>query len=280
MTRILLLFSFFSCNLLCSAQSAEEQAAKALQAQMQGRQYILKDFAAQDKVHYDLANGSLQSKPPSIHCFCSFAPKSVALHHDVITIEGEASVAVRDAATNKLTLTKPSFPVKLEVNLSSANSAETVASLPGLLFFPNIQAALAGIPEYLRSMLPTAADVQTHQVVFCKDCGTYIRKDNVWVKIDGKDAAFQRGKGGELFPPDFISAQMHRVTAMNEFVFVIDEKGRATDIWTGITAGQAIDTSALRVLEISTFNTSTYNGVPVAVVTGFSLHVNERLPSH
>jgi hypothetical protein len=144
-------------------------------------------------------------------------------------------------------------PVKLIVTLGGAQPA-TLSRLPGLLFYPSEEKAMADIPEQFRFYIPAPADtLLPSDRLFGKDaplcdcakndtlqCG-HLTKSPGWIGPEPQ-TRFVR-------PPIPQEAKTSKkLDTAGSVVFRVEANGNATDFWIALPSGFGMDEMVLRML--------------------------------
>jgi hypothetical protein len=224
--------------------------AAALETAIHGKPMGLRNYPADPVVRYTWLGGKLLPGPVDLHGLEAFFPDTVRLVHGKVVIEGQTSVLVKNAGR---LAPMEKTPMRLEIDLQGADAATVFPLLQAALFFPNLKAALDGLPASVSDLLPYPSDVKFESACQC----THVLEDGKWVKVANTDT--------KLTPPTVIKAETN--DGLNQKA--IDEKrsGTITLIYEVSEIGRVSGRG-------DTFKPATYDGKPVGTVVMQTINVN------
>jgi Gram-negative bacterial TonB protein C-terminal len=253
--------SLLAATLLLSRPISAQSDAAGLEAALHGKPLGLLTYSADPVVKYTWIDGKLVADPVLLHGMTAFFLDTVRQKGSKVLIEGQSETLVR--AGGKLA-PMGRVPMRLEVELQGADPAKVFPQLQAALFFPNLQAALDGLPEYVKDMLPFPSDGKFQSICHC----THIHQEGKWVRLDENDP--------KLTPPAPISAAANpafnqmaidaKVSGALTLILYVSERGRVEEVWLGKPLGAGLDEAAAKSSKESTFRPATYDGKPVGVV--------------
>jgi hypothetical protein len=243
--------------------------AAALETAIHGKAFGLMGYPADPVVKYTWLGSKLLPGPVDLHALMAFFPDTVRLKSGKVLIEGQSSTLVR--AGQKLA-PMGKVPMRLEIDLQGANAATVFPQLQAGLFFPNLKAALDGLPASVSDMIPFSADGVYHSTCNC----AHILEDGKWVKLEANDS--------KLAPPGFIKMTKNegldqkaidlKVSGSLSLIYIITEIGRVDEVWVAKPLSPEVDALAAKGGRANLFKPATYDGKPVGTVLLQTIPVN------
>jgi len=251
---------------MASSAAAQQTTAGGLQKGIRGKKLVLRDFSAEPVVHYSWVDGSLAEPAVAVRTPAVFIPKDVKLKGGVLTIQGARATIEREPDKDKLGLS-PASRVTLEIQLGSADPKAVIPQIRQLVFFPDIDAALATLPPDIAVRLEPKSKAKPD----CK-C-TRIRQGNTWIQIALTDPRLKPPEILQKVEPEFTEeARAARMHGLVTFTFLLDEHGAPADLWLIHALGLGLDETAHAALKKYRFAPAMYEQKPVA--TRLTLEVN------
>ncbi len=249
--------------ILALAKTSWAQAdIRAFETSLKGKRLQLRNYSADSVAHYAWINGKLTDEPAKVHTFGTFTTRSVTLKKDGIVVEGERATIVRDMKTDRIWQTGKT-PMRLEVDLHGADSAQVFPKLKAMIFFPDVTIAAARLPELVSDTLPFDTSRRTNET---RDYER-VFSDGRWVRLNRKFA--------RIAPPTLVSsvapelseeAQRAKVGGSVTLMFYVSETGRVGDIWLAKSLGFGLDERAADAVRQYVFRPGQYDGRPVGTV--------------
>jgi len=263
-TCILAATTMLACPLLAQTDAA------ALEAALHGKPLALRSYSADPVAKYTYVDGKLLPDPIMLHGLGAFLTDTVRQRGSKIVIEGQIETLVRD---NGRIAPMGQLPMRLEVDIQGTTLAAAIPQLQALLFFPNMKAALDGLPEYVADYLPFPTDGKL-QTPACH-C-IHVFQDGKWIQVNGGDPKFKVPLTiKENVNPAL--AQMaidQKISGIIVLIYSISDTGRVDEIWLARPLGSAIDESAAKSGHADTFQPATLDGKPVGSVLLHPIPVN------
>jgi hypothetical protein len=240
--------------------SAQTDAA-ALEAALHGKPLGLLTYSADPVVKYTWIDGKAVPDPVLLHGMAAFFLDTVRQKGSNILIEGQSETLVR--AGGKLA-PMGKVPMRLEVELQGADPAKVFPQLQAALFFPNLQAALNGLPDYVKDMVPFPSDGKFQSTCHC----IHLHQEGKWITLDENAAKPTPPSPVSTAPnPEFNQMAIDaKVAGALTLILYVSERGRVEEVWLGKPLGSGLDESAAKSSEEMTFRPATLDGKPVGVV--------------
>jgi hypothetical protein len=176
--------------------------ARALQDALHGKQLGLRSYSADAVAQYKWFNGGIAPGPVALHGLEAFHDNSVKLKGGKIVLQGNRVTLVRNG-TNMAAVGLSKM--KLEIELQGADPAVVIPQLQALLFFPDLDTAIAGLPNLVAHMLPAAVD-KTHptESPTKPTCDCYhIFKDGNWIDVEKSVSKYTNPVVIKMAEPNF-----------------------------------------------------------------------------
>jgi hypothetical protein len=241
----------------------------ALETALHGKPLGLRTYSADPVTTYTWLNGKLVPGAIQMHGIEAFFSDTVRQKGSKITIDGQSSILVRNEG--KLA-PMGRVPMRLEVDLQGADAATVIPQLQAALFFPNMQAALNGLPEFVSDMLPFPADGKVPTTCRC----SHIFQDGKWVKLEENDP--------KLKGPTFIKMASNpgltqmaidaKVSGTITLIYFVNDIGRVDEVWLAKPLAPGVDASAAKSGRENLLRPATYDGKPVGTVLVQTISAN------
>ncbi|HEU5339953.1 energy transducer TonB [Edaphobacter sp.] len=240
----------------------------ALQKELKGKQLALRNYAADPSASYVWNNGTLVAEPVAFYTFGVFTTKSVKLKRDTLIIEGTRATIVRDRKTGAWELDHQT-PMKLKVDLHGTDQSTVVPELQNMMFFPDVQTALAGLPAQIAGTLNTSSDSQTP----CKCQWIDASNKGDWLRVDFPSPRLVVPKLLYSVEPDFSAeARQNKVSGNVKLFIDVSATGHVNDIWLARGFGYGLDEAAEKAARQYVFKPATYDGKPVKTVVDVQIN--------
>jgi hypothetical protein len=261
--------SLLAATLLLSYPVSGQTDASSLEAALHGKPLGLRSYSADPVMKYNWIDGQLLPEPVMLHGLAAFFLDSVRQKGSKILIEGQRETLVR--VGDKIA-PMGRVPMRLEVEIQAADPAKVFPQLQAALFFPNLQAALDGLPDFVKDMLPFPSDGKFQSTCHC----SYIHQDGKWVRRDGNapkpTAPVQASAASNaVFIQMAIDA---KVTGALTLILYVSERGRVEEVWLGKPLALDVDESAAKSSRGLIFHPAMLDGKPVGVVVIQTLSTN------
>jgi TonB family protein len=232
---------------------------KALEDALKDKQMELRNYSADSVAQYKWVDDKLVAEPNKAHMLGEFTTHSVKLKKDKLIFEGERATLIRDSKANRLWWAGK-VPMKLEVDLAGADPAIVQPRLQEMMFFPDVQAAAAGLPVSVAEMLPfdvsgTPPPHPDSQRIF---------DGSHWIHIARSAPNYIAPKLVSSVEPKFTDeARNHKISGDVMVALHISETGRADELWVARPLGFGLDESATNAVRQYVFKPAQYEGRPV-----------------
>lgn len=288
MTKILCGFGLMLLTVIAAAQAADSGERELREALLQ-KQLFLRGFSEDATMRWKWNGKGLVRDEPQFFTFGALTVKNIKLKGDHVVIQGDRRTLVRKEGTN-FQLSSVFVPVTIDVDLQGAKTNEVLPLLPGVLFFPDLDTALAQLPRAYRGSIPTQTAGRKSTVDIDRNTGTVSLEATVPV-ILGKSICdcghpesceekvpLTAMQGIEpARPKDVVDAELPeersdgnplevRWAAAAIFV-ALDDSGRVKYTWLGRPSDPELDQIALRAARESSFRPATCHGKPVSSIT-------------
>jgi hypothetical protein len=210
-----------------------------------------------------------------LHGLEAFFTDAVRQKGGKIFIDGQSSTLVRSAGK---IAAMGRTPMTLEIDLQGANPGDVVPQLQAAIFFPNMQAALQGMPEFVADMLPFSSDGVYQSTCHC----TRIFQDGKWVKLEENDPKLVGTKLIQPAPPDpglNQKAMDAKVAGALTLIYYVADTGRVDEVWLAKPLDPGLDESVARTGRANFFRPAMYDGKPVGSILIQSMSFNAAVPA-
>jgi len=241
----------------------------ALEQALHGKPLGLRSYSADPVARYTWIDGKLVNGPVELHGIRAFFTDTVSKKGNKILIDGQVETLVRD---NGRLAPMGKEPMRLEIDLQGADSAAVIPQLMASLFFPNLQSALASLPEYVSDLLPFPSDGKFQSTCHC----SHILQDGKWTKLEENSA--------KLVPPSIVKAISNdalnqkaldaKVSGTMSLIYVVSETGHVDEVWVAKPLGSGLDEFAARAARENIFHPSMLDGKPVGTILFLTMSVN------
>jgi hypothetical protein len=246
-----------------------------LEEALHGKPMGLKSYSADPVARYSWIGGKLLPATVELHGLEAFFTDAVRQKGGKIFIDGQSSTLVRNegkiAAMGKT-------PMTLEIDLQGANPAEVIPQLQAAIFFPNLGAALQGLPEFVADMLPFASDGVYQSTCHC----TRIFQDGKWVKLEEGDPKLAGSKiiqAATADPALNQKAMDAKAAGALTLIYYVADTGRVDEVWLAKPLDPGLDESVARTGRGNVFRPAMYDGKPVGSVLIQSMSFNAAAPA-
>lgn len=256
-----------ACAPVVSAQNPSH-AENAFRDSVLGRQWVLRNYSGEDKVHATWAGTEMTLDESLWHTLAEVEVNTVELTGHTLVMSCTRHVLVRDD-TGKIQLFAPPTPIEISVDFGSANPATMLPKLKDDLFYASTDEALSALPKQVSAILPARLDFSPREERDAAnppcDCATddrsacdaEHRKINGIVApkyLSGRDAHFTR------------EARRHRgLDAHVNITLEVDTAGRPQDVWIVTPVGYGLDEEAAKSVLTYKFLSATCHDKPAAV---------------
>ncbi|HEV2575804.1 MAG TPA: energy transducer TonB [Acidobacteriaceae bacterium] len=255
------------CVIVCApvARANKDKAAEnAFRDSVIKQQLVLRSFSGEDVVHAVWAGTALEVDQPRWRTIGVLDVNSVQMKHHELILLCTRRVLMRDAS-GKFALSDGERSVEIDVDLKGADPVQVLPQLKQQLFYSSTDEAVAAVPKRLQGMLPArepGSGPRRAGGVMC-DCAE-----------EGTDACSGRNPREGLRPPratytpDPEYSEEARNAGINGDVLValvVDETGRATDLWVARPAGYGLDETSVNAVRQYEFQPATCHGQPIAM---------------
>ena len=274
--RIAFVAIAFLSNPLARCQTADT-AFSELQNKIKGHKYLLKNFSAEPTTLYHLSGDRLEAdSPPRVKAVALFSPTELTLNGTILTIRGQRFGLLLDRNTNAVAASPLAVEASLKVDFGTGDMDATLPTLINQLFFTNVSQALNDIPVYLRSLIPQNLLQKGAPVTTCNPCTQWIRQ-GTWQQISSQDSDFKFPELIKTSEPETTRAALVAAADVEaQFSYVVDEKGRPTELWLTHAVGYGLNESCVDVLRKQIYRPAVYRGRAVAVPLSQSIHFQNR----
>jgi TonB family protein len=270
-------------GLLAASVAAQtvDDGQRALLDAVINKQMFLRGFDADSQMRWRWDGSSLVQQAPQIHTLAVLVVKSVKVKGNKVEIQGERHTLLRTSDT-EYALSAGTDNVHLDVDLRNADVAKMLPQLSNLLFYPNMESALADLPDRYKGQLPASSAINCCSVT----------KQPLLKKCDCSDVTPSCDASGSqtvagLTPPSVKQAEVAslseeaQMAKMNGTVRVglqIDERGRPIDLWIIKPFGFGLDEKAGESVSQYIFAPAMCHDKPIKV--SMYIDVNFRVNSN
>jgi hypothetical protein len=267
--------AFLSIPFACCQTT--DTAFSELQSKIKGHKYVLKNFSAQPTTLYHFSGDRLEAdSPPVVKAVALFSPTDLTLNGTILTIRGQRSGLLLDRNTNAVAASPLTVEASLRIDLGSGDIDATLPTLIDQLFYTNVSRALNEVPVYLRPLVPQKLVQKGAPATTCNPCTQWIRQ-GTWQQISSHDSGFKFPELIKTSEPDTTRAAIAATADVEaQFSYVVDEKGRPTELWLTHAVGYGLNESCVEVLRKQIYRPAVYRGTPVAVPLSQSIHFQNR----
>ena len=200
----------------------------------------------------------------------------MTLNGTVLTIRGQRFGLLLDRNTKAVAASPLAVEASLKVDFGTGDMDATLPTLIDQLFFTNVSQALNDIPVYLRSVIPQKLVQKGAPVRTCNPCTQWIRQ-GTWQQISSHDSGFKFPELIKTSEPETTRAALVAAADVEaQFSYVVDEKGRPTELWLTHAVGYGLNESCVEVLRKQIYRPAVYRGRAVAVPLSQSIHFQNR----
>jgi Gram-negative bacterial TonB protein C-terminal len=251
--------------LTLSVSSPAQSDPQQLEQALKGKQLALRSYSADPVGRYTWRGGKLIEQPAQVHTLGLLDVSSVSLKNGKLMIKGSRLTLITDKKQGKLGVSGKS-PMTLEIDLHGTDPAEVIPGLTPALFFPDAQAAIAGLPTHV-----TLFDVSRQGTASCH-CYSFFDHGS-WIEMPDS--------GSKLTQPRIIKQTMPEAsgngqgsTAMSLFV---SSSGAVEDLWLTLSANPELDKATEDAMRQYKFAPAQYDGRAVGVRVAIETNVQEHL---
>jgi hypothetical protein len=255
-----------------------DTAFSELQNKIKWHKYVLKNFSAQPTTLYHLSGDRLEAdSPPPVKAVALFSPTELTINGTILTIRGQRFGLLLDRNTSAVAASPLAVEASLRVDFGTGDMDATLPTLIDQLFFTNVSQALNDIPVYLRSFIPQKLVQKGAAAATCNPCTQWIRQ-GTWHQISRNDSGLTLPVLIKASEPETTRAALVAtgVDVEAQFSYVVDEKGRLTELWLTHAVGYGLNESCVEVLRQQIYRPAVYRGTPVAVPLSQSIHFQDR----
>jgi TonB family protein len=239
---------------------------QGLEATLKDKQMVLRSYSADSVARYDWEQDQFVAKPVNIHGFGVFTTQSVTLTKGKLVLEGERATIVRNVQANQVFLAVKQ-PMRIEISLQGADPATSIPKIQEMIFFPDIQAAAAALPEWVSDLLPFDTSSTPQE----KKPFVRVFDNDRWVHIDRDSTTIVPPKLTLSAAPELTSEATHaRVKGFVTVAIYVSEKGHVDEVWLLKPLGFGLEEKAADAVRRYIFKPELSNGRSV----GTSLIVN------
>jgi hypothetical protein len=243
--------------------------ASALEAALHGKHLGLRSYSADPVAKFTYVDGKLLQDPIILHGLGVFTTDTVQQKGSKVLIKGQFGSLVLSGGSIHLT---EALPMQIEVDLQGANAATVIPQLQALLFFPNLQAAMKGLPEFVADMLPFPIDVKFQPACHC----FHVFQDGKWIQVDASNP--------KLVAPAIIKQASNpgldqmaidaKISGTITLIYFVSDTGRVDEVWLAKPLGAGLNESAAKSIRDNIFQPATLDGKPVGTVLVQTIPVN------
>ncbi len=234
-----------------------------LQQALHGKQLGLRNYSADAVAKYRWADGGLASDPVALHGLEVFLDDSVKLKGGKIVFQGNRVTLIRNgtdlAAAGR-------SPMTLDVDLQRADPAVVIPQLQMALFFPDLDTAIAGLPNLVARMLPASVEIiQSMRSQKGLSCDCYrIFKDKNWTEIEKSKSKYTLPVITKMVNPAYSQeAKEAGVSGKVSFCIHVSDTGRVDEVWLLRPLGFGLDQNAAKSVGQYVFQPALLDGKPV-----------------
>lgn len=258
----------FALILLTAGVAAQtpKDSEKALRNSLLKKQFFLRGFNANPEIRWRWDGSALVQEPSRFHTLGVLTPIYVNVEGDTVRIEGQRRTFLR-SGDKGFTLSEDEIRVRVVVDLKVADMANLLPKLPDLLFYPDLNSALADLPEEYRGLLPAESGLITGKAR-PKNCDC--SSPRAVECGQGPPEAWMAG----MNPPKLLkhldaefpnSVRAEKLDAYATVAFIVNTAGRPDFLWVSKPSDDEVNASALRAVSQYTFKPATCHDQPVAV---------------
>lgn len=126
---------------------------QSLERLLKGQQKALLTFSGDPIARYRWQDGTLQSEKPVVRTLAIFITGSISEKGNLLEFAGKRATLVFDSKHQSFGLSIRE-PMRLEMDLTGATTADAIPKVIGLLFFQSLKDAVAGVPKELADRIP------------------------------------------------------------------------------------------------------------------------------
>jgi hypothetical protein len=247
-----------------TAAQTTKDGERMLRDALVKKQVFLRGFSDDKIVRWQWNGTALVQQEPKLHTFAVLAVESVKVKGTRVEIQGKRQTLLRTDETS-YGLSSSSDKVQVEVELKRADMTGILPGLANLIFYPDVQTALAGTTLKPAFVDPTCCKRPPVDLKRC-DCASAsvaaCRKDTPSAGMMG------------VTPPRVLSSvepqfsQEARGVKFSGYVRIylkIDEQGMPYDLWVMKPVGMDLDFNAGDAVRQYRFAPAACHGQPVPV---------------
>jgi TonB family protein len=256
--RALLLAGLLLLRAAAWGQGDAKAAAKVAEAALKGVPMYLRGYSAEPVARFHVEGGALVADPARMHAYAIFTTKAIKLKGGKIVLTGERT-AVPPTGIHAAPKPEPPEPLTIEVDLRGGDAAAILPKLQDGLFFADLEADLAGSPEW---MAP-AVYIMGGPRDTCR-C-TRASEDGQWRRLTGQRVTPPRLV--HAADPEFSEEARRAKLSGNVMVAIhVGETGRVEDVWLLRGLGLGLDEKAMQAALQYEFQPAQYEGKPVGIM--------------
>lgn len=245
------------------AQSPRD-GEQALRAAVMKHQLYLRGFSADHEVRWKWDGNALVEERPAVRMFAPFLAGSVIVTGNKVEIRGELH-ALLEKKDSTLVLASASDNVMITVDLAGADVASLLPQLPGLLFYPDKESALAELPEQYRALLPMKAGATLYKTAIPADkscdCTTRCGKPFATVGMMGMTPPKVKSDVEPVFTDEAGEKKFDGIVQVGAEVNAF---GRPGDFWIVRAVGMDLDENAAEAVNQYVYAPPMCHGKPTA----------------
>jgi len=246
------------------AQSAKD-AEKNLRDALVKKQMFLRGFSDDPTIEWKWNGKDLVEDTPKFMTLGAVTIKSVKVNGEKVVIQGDRQTLVRTEGHN-VQFASELVAVTINVDLHGANVAEVLPTLPGALFYSDLNAAVQQLPGAYGELLPTPPLPKKPAAASACDCAHPSDcSDNVALVA----MAGMKPPHSGTPTPDASPDGSYATVVVN-----VDDTGKPLEIWLGRPGGPRVDDAMLTTVKGYTFSPATCHDKPVSAAMRIDVPVD------
>ena len=249
-----------------AAQTAKD-AEQTLRDAVVKKQLYLHGFSADNLVRWRWDGSSLVEQPPRLHTLGVLTVRDVKFRGSKVEFARERQTVVR-TTDSELALSAVKEEMRVEVDLSGGDVSGLLQKLQSLLFYPNLDAALADLPPEYRPLLPARVmdPTKTKQDRKACDCSSPSVATCGLSYADIGMPGMKPPSVAYSAEPEFSDeARQKKANGNVQVGLIVNAAGNPDYLWLARPAGMGLDANAMKAVSLYRFKPATCHNQPVPV---------------
>lgn len=212
------------------------------------KNFILKTFSDDAQTKCQIQQTHLSCDEPQLRSFGVFAAEKLTRAGTQLVLSGRHAVLLKNDQEDKYKSYLDRNHASIVVDIFNADASFTAQALIEQLFFSSLSQALQAIPPQFAALVPAPLSSKGLDPTIQRSSGVFIY-DGEWKEVPRENSKFENPKVVRQINPDFSAeARSAKFAGSTLFAFVVDQRGKTTDLWLTRPAGYGLDDEGAKAL--------------------------------